>query len=182
MKKERFGARNFYVWLYIVIAAVLAYAGDIIHRPLNEILISLGLIIGLLVIVYVSTATTYFEIQDLSTLIINGYRNFGKDNIPLFDIIFIGRTKNFPLKQYGSRMVFYIKMPDGTLAHSSQREINFSNETLIKFLTRLKQLNPRIELDHEYERIIKGDLLSSDPSNNPMEKLDKRAEELMKNN
>jgi hypothetical protein len=179
MKKERYRAKNDLLWLTIVAVAVIAWAGDLIHRPFNEILISGGLLSAMLLIVILSNSTTYLEIQDMRTLVINGYRELGKDSINLFDIIFIGRTKNFPLKQYGSRMVFYIKMPDGSLVHSSQREINFSNKTLIKFLKRIKQLNPRIVLDHEYESMLKGELLSSDSSQNKMEEIDKKAEGIL---
>lgn len=60
-------------------------------------------------------------------------------------------------------MVIYIKGDGGKLKHSALRESNYSNENLKNILTRLKQLNPSIELDPEYEDFLSGKLGSQNP-------------------
>ncbi len=74
-------------------------------------------------------------------------------------------------------MVFYIKMSDGKLRQSSLREVNFSEETIVNFLQRIKQINPNIELDPEYEKIIAGKLEKNSPSENTVASIEARLKE-----
>ena len=51
---------------------------------------------------------------------------------------------------------------------------NYSNETLLSLLKRLKQIKPSIELDPEYEKFIKGKLFLENPSENTASSIEAR--------
>ena len=113
----------------------------------------------------------------VETLINSGYRSIGKDTIDIFDIKYIYRYPNFILKWYGSRMVFYIQMPNGKLRQSSLREVNYSNDTLRSFLKRIKKIKPNIELDPEYEKFLQEKLWLEDSSENTIASVEERLRE-----
>lgn len=177
MKKERFKSSMYLVYLALGAIAFVIYAGNYNDWTFNDYLEGVVLVLGLFLIVFFSTISTYLEIQDNRWLINSGYRTFGKDKIDIFDIKYIYRFPQFILKWYGSRMVFYIKTPDGKLRQSSQREINFSEDKLIQFLKRIKQLNPNIELDAEYEKILNGEMEKNNPSENTVASIEGRLKE-----
>jgi hypothetical protein len=45
---------------------------------------------------------------------------------------------------------------NGTLWQSSVRERNYTGESIKRFLTRIKQLNPSMELDETYADLVAG--------------------------
>jgi hypothetical protein len=177
MKKEHFASSVYLVYIFVAAIAGYFLIGNFTARPLNDFLFFSAFAMGTLLLVYLSTIHTYLEIQDNRWLINSGYRTFGKDRIDIFDIKYVYRFSELILKWYGSRMVFYIKTEDGTLRQSSQREINFSNDKIIEFLKRIKQINPRIELDQEYEEIIKGEMETSSASENTVASVEARLKE-----
>lgn len=175
MNREYFKASKGILWVTIGGVVLVGWFGDLLHRAQTEVFISFVLLASIVLLAVRSVTNTYLEIRNKRTLISSGYRNFGKDVIDIYNIFYIGRIPNFPLRQYGSRMVLYIKTSENNIAHASQREVNFSNDTIVSFLKRVKQINPNIKLDSEYEKIINGELLTSDPSENSMEKVDRSA-------
>ncbi len=46
----------------------------------------------------------------------------------------------------------------GNIKYSSVREANYNDATIKEFLTRLKQLNPSIELEQQYQDLVDGKL------------------------
>ncbi len=177
MKKERFKSSMTLLYVFVSAVALSVFVADYKDWLLNDYLFAVSISAILLIIVYLSTIHLYLEIQNNRTLINSGYNTFGKNEIDIFNIVYIYRHPEFILKWYGSRMVFYIRIPEGKLRQSSLREINYSNETIIKFLTRIKEINPNIELDHEYKKIIKGEIEKNEPSHNTLKSVEARLQE-----
>lgn len=174
MKKERFKSNMHFVYIVLGAIAVYFWAGGFRSDSLNNLLVFIVLAGSLFLVAYLSTIRTYLEIQDNRQLINSGYRTFGKDRIDIFDIKYIYRFSNFRLKWYGSRMVFYIEMPNGKLHQSSLREVNYSNDTLRDFLKRIKQIKPSIELDPEYVAFLEEKLYLEDASENTVASVEAR--------
>lgn len=98
--------------------------------------------------------TTYLQLSE-SYLINSGYRSFGKDNIKISRIKYITRIPQTALPFVGpSLMVIYSTLDDGRIAHCYVREFSYDELVLKQFLTRIKELNPNIELDTEYQEVL----------------------------
>jgi hypothetical protein len=180
MSKERFKSKMTGIYIISVFIVAMFFLGDSQDRPYGLNLDTLEIValasVLFLFVCYLKW-TTYLEIQDGRWLINSGFRNFRTDKIDIFDVKYIYRYPNFILKWYGSRMVFYIKTADGKLHRSSVREVNFSNDIMRAFLKRIKQLNPSIELDQEYELFLQEKLYLEDTSDNTVESVEARLKE-----
>jgi hypothetical protein len=120
----------------------------------------IGCALGALLIIgtYYSHKYTYLEIRDKRTLVNRGYHTFRYDTLDIYDIKYIYRVPAFIHGRWGSLMVIYLQDQTGTLKHSAVREHAYSNDSLKQFLTRIKEINPSIELDTEYEEFLAGTL------------------------
>ena len=114
------------------------------------------------------------EDSDKRKIINSGYWDIRKDTVDIFDIKYIYRFPHMIIKGWGSRMVLYVKTEDGKLRQSSIREVNYSNDTLVQFLKRIEEINPNIELDNEYQKIIEGEIEFSDASQNTVKEVEQR--------
>jgi hypothetical protein len=65
-------------------------------------------------------------------------------------------------------------MPDGKLRQSSLREVNYLNDRLRDFLRRIRQIEPSIELDPEYEKFLEEKLYLEDASENTVASVEAR--------
>ena len=118
--------------------------------------------------------TTFVEIEDNRHITNTGYFSFGKDTFDILDVKYIYQIPEFVLRQYGSRMLFCIKMPDGKLRQSPLREQAYSNDTIVALLEQLKQIKPTIELDPEYEKIVSGKMYIDEMSQNTISSVEAR--------
>ncbi len=180
MNYERFNSS--YSLLFLVIGVVvLPFFLDYLHnKPIvlnGSTWESLAIASALVLLVFWDRQTTYLGIQDNRSLINSGYRSFRKDIFDIRDIKYIYRLPNFFLSWYGSRMVFYINGEDGKLRQTSLREVAYSASTLERFLRRVKEIKSTIELDPEYEKILRGELLFNDPSENTVSIIEKKLKE-----
>jgi hypothetical protein len=180
MSKERFKSKMTGIYIISVFIVAMIFLGDSQDRQYGLNLDTLE-IVALATVLFLFVCylkwTTYLEIQDCRWLINSGFREFGTDKIDIFDVKYIYRYPNFILKWYGSRMVFYIKAVDGKLQRSSVREVNFSNDTLRRFLKRVKQIKPSIELDPEYDLFLEEKLYLEDTSDNTVASVEARLKE-----
>jgi hypothetical protein len=174
MKRERFKSSKGLVIYVAIVASLIVGTANYADWTSYDYLEGGAVAAFLVLLALYSTLTTYLEIHDSRTLINSGYRTFGKDTIDIFDIKYIYRHPEFIIRYYGSRMVFYIKGEDGRLRRSSLREVNFANDTLVRFLKRIKEIRPTIELDPEYEKIIKGEMDLNDASGNTVASVEAR--------
>ncbi len=177
MKKERYsGGYRLFIVVLIVLGASLVngYINTGVPTAENiEILVVLG--VSILLGVYLSTRNTYLEIQDDRTLVNSGYHDFGKDIIAIHDIKYIYRVPQFIVAWYGgSLMVIYHKDTQNGIQHSALRERNYNQDTLKRFLLRIKEIKPTIELDSEYQEFLKGNLELRSPSKNKIEQVEQR--------
>jgi hypothetical protein len=177
MKTERYkgGYRLFLVVLILLIGLIVnGYVNDAIPSVENlKLLALLGFFI--LSLVYFSTLNTYLEIQDERTLVNSGYHDFGKDIIAIHDIKYIYRVPQFIVAWYGgSLMVIYHKDTQNGIQHSALRERNYNQDTLKRFLLRIKEIKPTIEIDSEYQEFLKGNLELRSPSKNKVEQVEQR--------
>jgi hypothetical protein len=147
------------VYITLTVIAVIFLLGflekNIIHTP-SDYLVSGGIASLLFLLIYVTTINTYLEIQDQRTLRNSGYRDIGYDNFDILNIKYIYRASAFIWRSGGSLMLIYIRDEDGRLKLSKVREVNYPNDTLKRFLRRITQLNPSIELDQEYSNFLSG--------------------------
>jgi hypothetical protein len=180
VKKERFESRNTYIVAVLAFVAAILFLGFSENKLLyfrQDPLVSGGLIFLLIAFGIYLKVTMFVEIQDDRWLVNSGYYTFWNQKFDIFDVKYIYRYPNFVLKWYGSRMVFYIRTPDGKLRQSSLREVNYSNDTLRAFLKRIKQIKPSIELDLEYEKFLEEKLYLEDASQNTVSSVEARLKE-----
>ena len=180
MKKERFKSKMQSIYFVLFVIGGFFYLGYLQNGPYSlerNTFEAIFLAVILFGIVFDFKVRTYLEIQDARWLINSGYRTFGKDKIDIFDIKYIYRYPNLRLKWYGSRMVFYIKTPEGKLRQSSVRELNYSNDTFRDFLKQIRQIKPSIELDSEYEKFLEEKLYLEDASENTVASIEARLKE-----
>lgn len=116
---------------------------------------SIAALLGLL-LAYLLWKNTYLEIEHHRILKNSGYRDIGSDTLDIVDIKYIYRIPAFVWRSGGSLMMIYTKDAHGELRYSALREVNYSNDTLKRFLRRLRQIKPSIELDQEYEDFLAG--------------------------
>jgi len=173
-RREIFHSKHDLIYFGTAALALAFWMGGLFNRPLDDIVFGLSLAFFILIIIYLSVINTYLEIKNGRRLINSGYFSLSKQETDIFDIKYIYRYPHFILKWYGSRMVFYVKMPDNKLKQVSLREANYSNETLRGFLKRLLKINPRIELDPEYEKFLAEKLWLEDASENTIESVEAR--------
>lgn len=158
--KERFGSSL--QRLYVILGAIaLIFLFGILNErnvkhTLNDYLVSGGLAAALFLFVYFLTKNTFLEIQNQRVLKNSGYRDIGSDTIDIFYIKYIYRAPAFIWRSGGSLMLIYARDEKGHLKYSALREVNYSNDTLKRFLRRVKQINPSIELDREYLDFLAG--------------------------
>jgi len=123
-------------------------------------------------------AGIYLEIQDGRNLLNAGYSDFGDDLLDIHGILYIYRMPQYPLKWYGgSLMVFCLRDEKGNLRCTALRERAYAEKTLRKFLLRIKEIKPTIELDPEYEAFLRGEILLWDASKNTPASVEKRLRE-----
>jgi hypothetical protein len=181
MKKERFERSYRFVIMTVVGTACLFAVGINEHNislsfPLerNTMIVS-SLFVGLILLTIRWKITTYLEIQDERMLVNSGYHDFGKDIIDIHDIKYIYRIPQFIVAWYGgSLMMIYHRDEQGGIRHSALRERNYSDETLKKFLLRIKTIKPTIEIDPEYQDFLKGNLRLSQSSKNTVASVEER--------
>jgi hypothetical protein len=179
-KKERFRSKMELIYVPVAGIAGFIYLGYLQNGPYafdQNTIEGISFAAILLAMVVDWKVRTYLEIQDNRWLVNSGYYTFWKQKFDIFDIKYIYRYPNLRLKWYGSRMVFYIKTPDGKLRQSSLREVNFSNDTLRAFLKRIKQIKPAIELDPEYEKFLEDKLDLENASENTVASVEARLKE-----
>jgi hypothetical protein len=70
--------------------------------------------------------------------------------------------------------MIYHRDEQGGIRHSALRERNYSDETLKKFLLRIKTIKPTIEIDPEYQDFLKGNLRLSQSSKNTVASVEER--------
>lgn len=147
--------------VYVTLAAiaalfVLAILAKSVKHTIDNYLVGGGSAALWFLLIYFTNRNTYLEIRDKRTLKNSGYRDIGSDTLDIFDIKYIYRIPAFIWRSWGSLMIIYVKDAKGQLRHSALREVNYSNDTLKRFLRRVKQINPSIELDQEYLDFLDG--------------------------
>lgn len=144
--------------VYVVAGSFLAYLFLSDFERGNEILRIIPVIfvlgvLSLLVIIW-DRKTTFLQLSQ-SHFTNSGYRSFGKDTIQISKIKYITRIPQTALPFVGpSLMVIYSTLDDGHIAHCYVREFSYEELVLKQFLTRIKDLNPNIELDTEYQEFL----------------------------
>lgn len=131
-------------------------------------------VIFLAVVSLLSRKATYLQI-DNGILFNKAYRSFGHDEILISRIKYIYRIPATIFTWAGpSTMLIYSRRHDGVITHSKVREAAFDQETIKSFLLRIKDLNPHIELDPEYEEVISGTRKLSRPTKNSVHSVEQR--------
>jgi hypothetical protein len=174
MKKEYYKSSDFLIYAAIVFIVVMAMLSNFPHKPLIDLYQFIGLGGIFLLGAYAIEKNIFIKIEDGRRVTNSGYFDFRRDKFDILDIRYIYRHSEFIVKWYGSRMVFFIKMPDGKLRQSALREQAYSNDTIIALLKRLKQIRPPIELDPEYEKILAGQMFIDDMSENTVSSIEAR--------
>jgi hypothetical protein len=181
MTKERFNRGYRLLALFIVGISGLLVIGHNEHHlsfsfPLDEntsiVLLLFGAVLFLLLR---DLKTTHLEITDSRLLKNSGYHDFGDDIIDIRNIKYIYRVPQFPLAWFGgSLMVIYHTDENGKIRHSALREINYSSDTLKKFLLRMKEIKSTIELDAEYLLILEDKRSFRESSDNTVATVEQR--------
>ena len=158
MKERLYTGKKLLYWM-ILLSVGLPILGYIQRGPQifeNALPIILAISVVLLTALW-HGRTTYLEF-DGNNLINNGYHSFRKDTLEINKIQYITRIPQTALPLTGpSLMLIYIRRPDGVIAHSTVREYSYDESTLKRFLVRIKEINPSIELDPEYEEFLRGE-------------------------
>lgn len=145
-----------FFWITLLVVSFISISGYLETRPTLDIVLMAASLATLIIgVVYLKLANTYLEIRDNRTIVNKGYREFGRDEMDIYDIKYVYRIPQFPIKSLGTIMVMYVKGDDDKLKHSIVREVNYTDKALLGILTKLKEINPRIELDPEYEAFLK---------------------------
>jgi hypothetical protein len=111
--------------------------------------------------------STYLEIKKPNELTNAGYHSFRTDTLDITQIRYITPIPQTALPFIGpSLMLIYVRRDDGIIAHSTVREYSYDESTLKQFLARLKEINPSIELDIEYEEFLRGERILRTKTNN----------------
>lgn len=142
--------------LIIIGLPLLGYIdrGTGIFKDMMPIIASLSLVVIAVVWHY---KTTYLRLTE-NTLTNRGYHSFRDDTLEIDKIRYITRIPQTALPFVGpSLMLIYVRRPDGVIAHSTVREYSYDEAILRRFLTRIKEINPAIELDPEYEEFLRGE-------------------------
>ena len=143
--------------------------GEAMFEDISYIVFSVILII---VAVIWHEKTTYLLLNQ-SHLINSGYRSFGKDTIKLSRIKYITRIPQTALPFVGpSLMLIYSTRDDGVIAHAAVREYSYDEPVLKQFLTRIKELNPSIELDPEYQEFLNDQRVLRTKTNNTVQSVE----------
>lgn len=164
-------------WLIIVAVLVGFWAGDVVARPMNEIINAVLIALTVISIYLLSIVNTYIEIRERRTLTISGYWSFRKDEIDILSIKYIYRYPDYIIKGYGSRMAIYLRDVDKTIRQVSIIESSYTGEKIIELIKILKGINPNVELDAEYQQILEGTREIGAPSNNKYKDIRKLLEE-----
>ncbi len=118
--------------------------------------IDIMLVLGTLALLFIlwDRRTTYLQLSQ-SHFTNSGYHSFRKDTIEISKIKYITRIPQTALPFVGpSSMVIYSTLVDGRIAHCFVREYSYDEPVLKQFLTKIKDLNPNIELNTEYEEFL----------------------------
>jgi hypothetical protein len=118
VKRERFNSKREIIFVgsaFLISVLILGYAENGLEYLRQAPIESASLILLFSVLIVDWKLRTYLEIQDRRWLVNSGYYTFWKQRFDILDIKYIYRYPNLVLKWYGSRMVFYIKGPDGKL-------------------------------------------------------------------
>ena len=144
----------FEFWLNTFLLSVGMTFGYL-QNGINKYLVYASLIffIYLLYLAY-KRAQTRLEITPDNFLKNIGQRDFGQDLINIFSIQHIARARAFPWKSWGSLMIMYLVNENGELRQTYLREASYSADTLKKIIVDLKKINPRIELDKQYQQLL----------------------------
>ncbi len=150
----------------IVLLCILGYVERGLPTKDNILIVIVLVSIGVLNELWFKRGT-YLEIKNTNELINSGYHSFRKDTLEIGKIKYITRIPQTALPFVGpSLMLIYSRRPDGVIAHSTVREYSYDESTLKRFLARLKEINPAIELDPEYEEFLREERLLRTKTNN----------------
>lgn len=103
---------------------------------------------------YVNDFLTYTIIEDeeLKNRFGVGYSY----NLPFKKVVRINRGAVFKIRKWGSRLEIWYLDEAGKEAVRTIQESAYSAETIKKLVARLKELNPNIKLDPQYQDLIDG--------------------------
>jgi hypothetical protein len=177
MTKERFQSGYRLIVLTVVTVLGLLVVGYHEHHVAldRNTLIVITLFLAVIVSTIKDRLNTHLEITDSRLLTNSGYHDFGDVIIDIRDIKYIYRVPQFPLAWFGgSLMVIYHTDEKGGIRHSALRETNYPEDTLKRFLLRMKEIKPTIELDSEYEKILSDKLGFRDASENTVATVEHR--------
>ena len=116
-----------------------------------------GIVLGLfgLLFFFVNDFLTYTLIE-YGEVLKNRFGLGYSYSLPVGKITRIDRGAVFKLKHWGSRLEIWYLDDNGKEAVHTIQESAYSGETIKKLITRLKELNPCIKLDPQYQDLIDG--------------------------
>ncbi len=168
---EKFESSHIFLYVTVATAVIIPVLGysERGYALLSDLPIIITLYILMIVAVKWNEKTTYLLLNQ-THFINSGYRSFGKDTVKLSRIKYITRIPQTALPFVGpSLMLIYSTRDDGVIAHAAVREYSFDEPVLKQFLTRIKELNPSIELDTEYQEFLNDQRVLRTKTNNTVQ-------------
>lgn len=121
----------------------------------DHVLQGFGLMLLGLVFLWLSSSLTFIKIIDKTKLV--SKVGFGKGfNADISDISEIDRTSVFIFKHWGSRLHFHFTDKNGKESVAVVQESMYNVKTIKQLLKRLKELNPSIRLNKQYQDLVDG--------------------------
>lgn len=126
------------------------------HGISSDVLNGIVIVLAAICFSYIAELLTFSSIEDKK--ILKSRFDFGRLKIVyIANITKIDRGAVFKFKSWGSRMEIYsIDERGGEAKVRAIQESAYSGETIQKLVARLKELNPNINLDPQYQDLIDG--------------------------
>ncbi len=151
----KYSSSKTFFWITLGVVLTIVILGYVETRPNIDVVFPVtALAIAIASVVYLKLSNSYLEIKDGRTLVNRGYRELGHDVLDIYDIKYIYRLPQFSFRGAGTIMVIYLCGEDGKLKHSIVREVNYSDKNLKRFLTKITQINPNVDIDPEYLKFL----------------------------
>jgi hypothetical protein len=155
MTEEKFtgGHENL---LTVIVFLVIAVLFIVLEQGLSSNVIQgISILLALVIFFYIGDLLTYIIITEKRNLI--SKTGFGRGfSCDIYNINKIERTSVFIFKTWGNRLQIYFIDETGQETWRVIQESMYGVKIIKQLLKRLKEINPSIQLDQQYQELIDG--------------------------